>query len=101
MLASAPDVHQDVLITGIAALTDELSWFQRKASERGLDLPNTGWAAAAAAAVQWDTQRQCCSSSEDATAYVQHLSRLSDVQLDDVNPAGCDRSFIKGMIMPV
>eukprot|EP00775_Hariotina_reticulata_P002683 gene2683-2984_t len=36
VLASAPDKHQEVLISGIAALTDELSWFQKKASERGM-----------------------------------------------------------------
>jgi len=42
VLASAPDSHLEVLLSGIGALTDELNWFRQKAQQRGLQLENTG-----------------------------------------------------------
>ena len=38
LLQSAPVDHFDVILGGIAALKDELNWFQVKAEERSLDL---------------------------------------------------------------
>lgn len=40
LLASAPDAHLEVIVSGIAALTDELAWFKETARKRGLDLPS-------------------------------------------------------------
>lgn len=37
-LSAAPVEHFDVLLSGIAALQEELSWFREKARERSLDL---------------------------------------------------------------
>lgn len=37
-LAAAPTAHFDVLLSGLAALQDELKWFCEKAAERSLDL---------------------------------------------------------------
>ncbi|MDF5726472.1 MAG: TenA family transcriptional regulator [Rhizonema sp. PD38] len=37
VLASAPPQHFDVILGGLAALKDELNWFQEKASERQLN----------------------------------------------------------------
>jgi hypothetical protein len=41
ILAAAPDAHTDTLLSGLAALDDELKWFQATAVERGLDLAGT------------------------------------------------------------
>ncbi|WP_257236596.1 hypothetical protein [Nostoc sp. 'Peltigera malacea cyanobiont' DB3992] len=38
VLASAPPQHFDVILGGLAALKDELNWFQEKATERQLNL---------------------------------------------------------------
>ncbi len=38
VLASAPETHMDVLLGGLTALKDELSWFREKAEERQLQL---------------------------------------------------------------
>lgn len=37
-LAAAPVTHFEVLLSGLAALQDELNWFRVKATERSLDL---------------------------------------------------------------
>ena len=39
LLAAAPVHHFDILLGGLVALKDELTWFQVKAAERGLELP--------------------------------------------------------------
>jgi formylaminopyrimidine deformylase / aminopyrimidine aminohydrolase len=38
VLASAPPQHFDVILSGLAALKDELNWFKEKAAERQLNL---------------------------------------------------------------
>lgn len=38
VLASAPPEHFDVILGGLAALKDELNWFQEKATQRQLNL---------------------------------------------------------------
>lgn len=38
VLAAAPDPHLNHVLSGLAALQDELLWFQAKAQERSLDL---------------------------------------------------------------
>lgn len=38
VLAAAPDAHTDTILGGLAALKDELLWFQVKAQERQLNL---------------------------------------------------------------
>lgn len=42
VLACAPDKHLEVLVSGIAALTDEINWFKSTAEKKGIDLANTG-----------------------------------------------------------
>lgn len=51
LLASAPEPHQEVLLASLAALPADLKWFREKATERGLDLKNTG-----RNGVEWDRQ---------------------------------------------
>ncbi|MBE9075734.1 TenA family transcriptional regulator [Romeria aff. gracilis LEGE 07310] len=50
LLAAAPADHFNPLLSGIAALQDELNWFQAKAAERSLDL---------AVAIQPNCQAYC------------------------------------------
>jgi hypothetical protein len=42
LLASAPDSHLETIVSGIAALTDELAWFKETAQKRGCDVTIIG-----------------------------------------------------------
>lgn len=48
ILACAPDKHIEVIVSGIAALTDEINWFKSTAEKKGIDLANTGKTTASA-----------------------------------------------------
>ncbi|KAI8463492.1 MAG: TENA/THI-4 family [Monoraphidium minutum] len=41
MMATCPEHHLDVLLSGIAAIDVEVNWFKAKAKERGIDLAAT------------------------------------------------------------